>query len=918
MMTQCVIVTMIFNCFSIVSRAKQLELLKFLNENDVSVAILNETFLKTRHDMQITGYRIYRNDAPDDVRGAGCAILVSERLLCKQINLPNVASFSTPVAVRIFTESGNFTFVSAYVSNSTNCINFSDISALFRCGNRVFVGGDWNARHSHWNCVRANRRGQQVYDYCVKNGGRIAIHHSESPTYYPSDRNRNPSTIDFALSKNVVLQSPPKSIHELSSDHNPILFEVIADEALLESKRPLDFSKANWRKFRDTLDSLIGDVEVVLSQDALEEEVRKFTNFVNDAIGVSVPKQKPQRGQNLPPEISQMIKIKNYVRRLSRSSNVGDDMRVFLRRVVNRFQAEIKKQISHAENAAFQRKASQFRPYDANVFHEIGKITRDRKKMPPLKAENGDIVYESEAKANMLASTFSEVHSMNDSLGDPSFVSQVDSSVDDFLSSCPRILGNSLVSSEEVRERIQKLKVRKAPGFDGISNLVLKNLSEKFVEFLSTIIQTIFDLGHFPKFWKVAKVIAIPKSGKDNSIPGNNRPISLLPAVSKVVEGVIVDKIDSETHSLELLPDEQFGFRGNHSSSHAIMNVTKKANEELARGNSTQIVFLDIQKAFDCVWTNGLIYKMIEFGFSRDLIKLCHSYLTDRSFFVSVDGHSSATHQIGAGIVQGSRLGPRLFTIYTSDIPRHDKTSLSIFADDTGVFSSNKDISVASRNVQDHLLSLREYYDTWRIRVNPDKTETMTISKRRHLDPVQSITFADVPIRSVNSVVYLGVKLTSNLNFNDNVSRNISKANLAMKRLRPLLKHSCSLNTENRVMLYSLFIRPILTHNIPVWNYVCNSTYEKMQRFQNKCLRQALKLRPDLATHRQVPTRQVHELANVPFLREFAKKLTTKYYEKMHEHDNALIRNFSNIENDDVTFLRRVKSPFLLIRDEVS
>lgn len=142
MMTLNVIVIMIFNCFSIVLKSKQRELLDFLCRYDVRVAILNETFLKSRHVIQIDGYKIFRCDAPDNVRGSGCAILVRNDILCEQINLPNVCSFSTPIGVRVFSENGNFTFISTYVSNDTRVIDHSDVSALLRCGNRVFLGGD--------------------------------------------------------------------------------------------------------------------------------------------------------------------------------------------------------------------------------------------------------------------------------------------------------------------------------------------------------------------------------------------------------------------------------------------------------------------------------------------------------------------------------------------------------------------------------------------------------------------------------------------------------------------------------------------------------------------------------------------------------------------------------------------------------
>lgn len=285
---------------------------------------------------------------------------------------------------------------------------------------------------------------------------------------------------------------------------------------------------------------------------------------------------------------------------------------------------------------------------------------------------------------------------------------------------------------------------------------------------------------------------------------------------------------------------------------------------------------------------------------------------------MNVDSQQSVLHAISAGIVQGSRLGPRFFTIYNSDIPTHAHTSLSIFADDTSICSSNRDISIARRHLQEHILALEVYFDLWKIRINPEKTETMTISRRRDIDLTHNLTFSDVPIQNVMSAVYLGVKLNPKLSFNDNVTRNVSKATLAKKRLEPLLKHSCPLSTENKIMLYTLFLRPILTYNIPVWNYVSDTTYNKMQTFQNKCLRQALRLRPHPVTFRQTTNDDVHEISNVPFIKDFSQILTLKHYKEMIDHNNSLIRTLSHVEDHDVLVMRRQKSPYLLIRDAIS
>ena len=101
------------------------------------------------------------------------------------------------------------------------------------------------------------------------------------------------------------------------------------------------------------------------------------------------------------------------------------------------------------------------------------------------------------------------------------------------------------------------------------------------------------------------------------------------------------------------------------------------------RGN-----FLDISKAFDKVWHDGLLYKLESFGISGNLLKLFNSYLNNRQQRVVVNGQYSKWAPILAGVPQGSILGPLLFLIYISDLPENLKSPAKLFADDTSLFST--------------------------------------------------------------------------------------------------------------------------------------------------------------------------------------------------------------------------------------
>jgi hypothetical protein len=94
--------------------------------------------------------------------------------------------------------------------------------------------------------------------------------------------------------------------------------------------------------------------------------------------------------------------------------------------------------------------------------------------------------------------------------------------------------------------------------------------------------------------------------------------------------------------------------------------------------NTTAVVFLDIEKAFDTTWHNGLLYKL-----SASLIKLISSFLSNRKLSVSVEGEMSTPRIMKAGVPQGSALSPTLFNMYINDTPQTIGVHLALFADDT-------------------------------------------------------------------------------------------------------------------------------------------------------------------------------------------------------------------------------------------
>jgi Reverse transcriptase (RNA-dependent DNA polymerase) len=248
-----------------------------------------------------------------------------------------------------------------------------------------------------------------------------------------------------------------------------------------------------------------------------------------------------------------------------------------------------------------------------------------------------------------------------------------------------------LTSPRGIKKIIKNLKNSKTPGFDNIPKILLKNLSRKALVFLTYIFNSCVKLSYFPKSWKHANVIPVPKPGKDPSNPSSYRPISLLSSISKIFESVVLKRLLNFITSNNVLPNHQFGFRTAHSAAHQLKRVVKNvkdARNSIARGTSrvtlsTGMLLLDNEKAFDSVWQKALLHKLLQRGCDIFLARLIFSFIKGLSFQVSVGSAKSSSHNIPFGVPQGAILSPTLYNIFTSDVPSSDFCGTATFADDS-------------------------------------------------------------------------------------------------------------------------------------------------------------------------------------------------------------------------------------------
>lgn len=200
------------------------------------------------------------------------------------------------------------------------------------------------------------------------------------------------------------------------------------------------------------------------------------------------------------------------------------------------------------------------------------KGNKQHRKTPPLKTESGTAISREE-KAEAFADALQTAFKPNVSI--PEYT-QLHEAIEreKYTTINPNDDAILPTTEGEVRSTISNLKNKKAPGHDKITNIALKKLPDQAVTAMTDIINAVLKFHYYPEPWKQAEIIMIAKPNKPRNTPKGYRPISLLSAISKVTERIILTKLEQEIEEKKIIPNFQFGFRKEHGTTQQLARLT--------------------------------------------------------------------------------------------------------------------------------------------------------------------------------------------------------------------------------------------------------------------------------------------------------------------------------------------------------
>ena len=392
---------------------------------------------------------------------------------------------------------------------------------------------------------------------------------------------------------------------------------------------------------------------------------------------------------------------------------------------------------------------------------------------------------------------------------------------------------------EELKSKIMKMKSKKAAGPDDIPPNMIKQTVNEIVQPLEIIFNDSFNSAVYPDHFKLARVIPLHKKS-EKTILSNYRPISLLSCFGKLLEKLMHKRLYSFLKRHNILYQYQFGFQQNLSTSLALIEIADNIRTNLDNNNDVLGIYIDLAKAFDTVNHNILLKKLQHYGIRGQTLDWFHSYLRDRKQYVN-DAKSS-TLTIPCGVPQGSVLGPLLFLIYINDIhsciPRQN--CIRLFADDTNIFISGKNLNELKTEGERILENLYKWFSVNKLTMNTDKScFSIFTTKRNNQNIFSTLTFGNQVIKKVHSAKYLGVTLDDKLNWNEhieNISNNIVKYLNCFKYIRHHIPSYCA-----RILYYS-FVYPRLAYGIEVFGKTCNSNFKKTTSTPEQSIKNSFQL----------------------------------------------------------------------------
>ena len=663
---------------------------------------------------------------------------------------------------------------------------------------KILIGADTNARSKTWHDVSTNARGKKLEEFLASAHLHIINEESERKTFHSSIGSSN---IDLTIASNNLIteiQDWEISAEESLSDHNYLKFKLCPHSynhtikpknrsikyIIREGKQQLFARNLVQIMLKKTgmVENEVGaeEIDKVLSTEIatgsdLEQNIQLMEEAIQSACRRTFqhPLTNKRRGnyKSVPwwnVELTVMRQKVNANRRLYQRTKNDEALREKRKATYMEAKRKYKTEIKKA-------RASSWKEYcnvtaSLNPWSQVYKLASGKAKtaniMTTIRKPDG-------TETTSLHETLNAILDYlltEDSLLDNPHHKTVRRVIEEPIHTNEDVD----FSREEVQNAIDSFNPKKAPGLDGLTAGTYKQTFQMFPRTITTIYNQCLKRGCFPKRWKTAKIILVTKPMKDNSLdPSKYRPISLLNIGGKILEKMLINRINHHLYKHDLLSDRQFGFTPQKNTIDATMEAKSFIEPTLYNRGLVILTSLDVQGAFDSAWIPAILQGLRNFNCPSNLYMLSKEYFSNRTAVITTN-NSIIERKVTRGCPQGSCCGPTFWNILYNSLLSMELTSHSkaiAFADDLIILTRGETVAEAENYMNIELSKIEEWAQNNKLKFNNTKSKVMPMSWRKRNEKKQiEIYINNKILQQVHSLKYMGIIFDSKLTFRERIT----------------------------------------------------------------------------------------------------------------------------------------------------
>jgi len=393
---------------------------------------------------------------------------------------------------------------------------------------------------------------------------------------------------------------------------------------------------------------------------------------------------------------------------------------------------------------------------------------------------------------------------------------------------------------EEVRGALDEMDGGKAAEPDGIHPRLLKMLPKRGIEAYWKLFKESWRSGRVPMEWRKAIIVPLLKQGKEAAQVGSYRPVSLMSCVGKWLERVVANRLRAKLEGESRLSEWQAGFREGRGVGDQLLRLSQEVDDGFQGKKRTVLALFDFSRAYDKVWRDGLLVKLMEKGVGRSAIGWLQGWVAERRACVDIQGVWSKERIFKQGLPQGSVLSPLLFLVFIDDLLERLGKELRVsgFADDLAVWVCDGDVEAGKIKIQWAVDQVWEWSKEWLMVVVIEKCSVSLFSndpRDTEMGRVKGLKMNGEEIRVEKFPTFLGITYDVKMRFEAQLEKVIKKARKRVGMLRALAGRDWGWSKKLLRSMYLAMVRSVLLFGAPAWTpWLSESGWNKLEAVQRE------------------------------------------------------------------------------------